>query len=110
QLYGRQAALLSLSLYVFDPNFLAHGQLVTADLPAALMITVALYYFWQFLKFGGKERALLSAATLGLSQLAKYSCFYLYPIFLVTGAIYRHSMTAAEAVRATSERTLICSV
>ena len=97
QLYGRQGALLSLSLYVFDPNFLAHGQLVTADLPAALMITIALYYFWQFLKLGGKARALLSATTLGLSQLAKYSCVYLYPIFLVTGVIYRRSMTAAEA-------------
>ena len=51
------------------------------------MITMALYHFWQFLKLGGKARALLSATTLGLSQLAKYSCVYLYPIFLVTGAI-----------------------
>ena len=97
QLYGRRGALLSLSLYVFDPNFLAHGQLVTADLPAALMITMALYHFWQFLKLGGKKLALLSAATLGLSQLAKYSCFYLYPIFLLIGAIYRRSATRAES-------------
>jgi hypothetical protein len=110
QLYGREAALLSLTLYVFDPNFLAHGQLVTADLPAALMITMALYYFWLFLKFGGRGRALVSAATLGLSQLAKYSCFYLYPIFLVTGAIYRRSMTAAEAVMRSSDHTLSCAV
>jgi hypothetical protein len=110
QLYGRQAALLSLGLYVFDPNFLAHGQLVTADLPAALMITIALYYFWQFLKFGGNERALLSAATLGLSQLAKYTCFYLYPIFLLTGVIYRRSITTAEAVISSSKRTLGCSL
>jgi Dolichyl-phosphate-mannose-protein mannosyltransferase len=83
ELYGRNGALLSLGLYVFDPNLLAHGQLVTADLPAALMTTMALYHFWQFLKFGGKGRAFLSAVTLGLSQLAKYSCVYLYPIFLV---------------------------
>ena len=110
QLYGRQAALLSLSLYVFDPNFLAHGQLVTADLPAALMITMALYYFWQFLKLGGKARALLSATTLGLSQLAKYTCIYLYPIFLVITAIYRHSATAAEAGMSSWHRKLICSV
>jgi Dolichyl-phosphate-mannose-protein mannosyltransferase len=110
QLYGRQAALLSLSLYVFDPNFLAHGQLVTADLPAALMITMASYYFWQFLKLGGKGRTILSAATLGLSQLAKYSCVYLYPIFLVTGAIYRRSMTATEAFTSSSDHNLICSV
>ena len=88
ELYGRNGALLSLGLYVFDPNLLAHGQLVTADLPAALMTAIALYHFWHFLKFGGKGQAFISAATLGLSQLAKYSCVYLYPIFLVIAAIY----------------------
>src|SRR5256885_10598087 len=88
ELYGRNGAVLSLSLYVFDPNLLAHGQLVTADLPAALMTTMALYHFWHFLELGGKRRAFFSALTLGLSQLAKYSCVYLYPIFLVIAAIY----------------------
>jgi Dolichyl-phosphate-mannose-protein mannosyltransferase len=96
ELYGRKGALLSLSLYVFDPNLLAHGQLVTADLPAALMTTMALYHFWHFLKLGGKRRALFSAVTLGLSQLAKYSCVYLYPIFLVIAAIYCRSRPATE--------------
>lgn len=96
ELYGRNGALLSLSLYVFDPNLLAHGQLVTADLPAALMTTIALYHFWHFLKFGGKGRALLSSLTLGLSQLAKYSCVYLYPIFVVIGAIYCRVAPATE--------------
>ncbi len=65
ELYGRNGALLSLSLYVFDPNLLAHGQLVTADLPAALMTTSALYHFWHFLELGGKRRAFFSALTLG---------------------------------------------
>ena len=100
ELYGRRGALLSLGLYVFDPNLLAHGQLVTADLPAALMITIALYHFWQFLKLGGKQRALFSAVTLGLSQLAKYSCVYLYPIFLAIAAIYYRFGPVAEAARA----------
>jgi len=97
ELYGRNGALLSLSLYVFDPNLLAHGQLVTADLPAALMTTMALYHFWHFLKLGGKQRALFSALTLGLSQLAKYSCVYLYPIFLALAAIYCHFKPASSA-------------
>ncbi len=97
ELYGRNGALLSLSLYVFDPNLLAHGQLVTADLPAALMTTMALYHFWHFLKLGGKQRALFSAVTLGLSQLAKYSCVYLYPIFLALAAIYCHFKPASGA-------------
>jgi hypothetical protein len=99
ELYGSDGALLSLSLFVFDPNLLAHGQLVTADLPAALMITMALYHFWHFLKSGGKGRAVLSAATLGLSQLAKYSCIYLYPIFLIGAGIYYRSARTTEAAQ-----------
>jgi hypothetical protein len=99
ELYGRNGALLSLSLYVFDPNLLGHGQLVTADLPAALMTTMALYHFWHFLKLGGKRRAFFSAVTLGLSQLAKYSCIYLYPIFLVIAAIYRRSRPVTEVAQ-----------
>jgi hypothetical protein len=100
ELYGRNGALLSLSLYIFDPNLLAHGQLVTADLSAALMVTIALYHFWRFLKLGGKQRALFSAVTLGLSQLAKYSCIYLYPVFVAIAAIYHHFTPTAEPAKA----------
>jgi hypothetical protein len=110
ELYGRNGALLSLSLYVFDPNLLAHGQLVTADLPAALMTTMALYHFWHFLKLGGRRRALISALTLGLSQLAKYSCVYLYPIFLVIAPIYRRFTTTTEAAKAVRSRNLTWNV
>ena len=106
ELYGRNGALLSLSLYVFDPNLLAHGQLVTADLPAALMTTIALYHFWHFLKLGGKRRALFSAVTLGLSQLAKYSCVYLYPIFLAIAAIYDRFRPANEGIEADQSHSL----
>src|SRR5437660_5133400 len=99
ELYGRNGAVLSLSLYVFDPNLLAHDHLVTADLPAALMTTMALYHFWHYLKLGGKPRALFSAVTLGLSQLAKYSCVYLYPIFLVIAAIYCRFAPATKVTK-----------
>ncbi len=109
-LYGRNGALLSLSLYVFDPNVLAHGQLVTADLPAALMTTVALYHFWQFLKLGGKRRALFSAVTLGLSQLAKYSCIYLYPLFFVIAVIYCRTASAAQTARINWHHRLVCGL
>jgi len=106
ELYGRNGALLSLSLYVFDPNLLAHGQLVTADLPAALMITMALYHFWHFLKLGGRRRAFFSALTLGLSQLAKYSCVYLYPIFLMTAPIYCRFLKATGEAKPTRSHSL----
>jgi hypothetical protein len=110
ELYGRNGALLSLSLYVFDPNVLGNGQLVTADLPAALMTTMALYHFWHFLKLGGKRRALFSAVTLGLSQLAKYSCIYLYPLFFVIAAIYCRTATAAKTARINWWHHLVCGL
>jgi hypothetical protein len=110
ELYGRNGALLSLGLYVLDPNLLAHGQLVTADLPAALMTTMALYHFWHFLKLGGRRRALFSAVTLGLSQLAKYSCVYLYPIFLVIAPIYRRFTTTTEAAQLARSHNLTWNV
>jgi hypothetical protein len=107
ELYGRKGGLLSLILFVFDPNLLAHGQLVTADLPAALMTTMALYHFWRFVKFGGKGRALLSAVTLGLSQLAKYSCIYLYPIFLVIAVLYESCRPTSETANPAPRRRIL---
>jgi hypothetical protein len=110
QLYGGKGAFLSLAFYMFDPNLLAHGQLVTTDMAAALMVTVALYYFWQFLRFGGSTRATMSAATLGLSQLTKYSCIYLYPILLVVGAIYCRARRTAEPTISGAGHSMINSL
>ena len=81
ELYGTVPGFFSLFLYTFSPNIIAHSRLVTTDLYATCMVTISLYFFWKFLKFGGLKRGLLSAVALGLSQLAKYTCFYLYPIF-----------------------------
>ena len=83
ELYGAMPAFFSLFIYMVSPNIIAHSGLVTVDLYAAGMITISLYYFWKFLNYGGWNRGLVSALTLGISQLAKYTCVYLYPIFLL---------------------------
>jgi hypothetical protein len=82
-LYGPAAGLLSLFLYVFDPNVIAHSRLVTTDLYATGMITIALYSLWLFLNRPGWANALLSAGSLGLAQLAKYTSLCLYPSLLL---------------------------
>jgi hypothetical protein len=87
QVYGAKAGILSLCLFAFDPNILAHGHLVTTDLYAALMTTAALYHFGQFSVHGGLRRALLSAAVIGLAQHAKLSCIYFYPILAALALI-----------------------
>lgn len=81
ELYGLPAAFFALILYAYSPNLLAHAELITADLYAVSMVTIATYYFWRCLKYGGRWNFLASAVALGVAQLAKYSCIYLYPIF-----------------------------
>jgi 4-amino-4-deoxy-L-arabinose transferase-like glycosyltransferase len=83
QLYGNGAGLFSLLLYVLSPNIIAHARLITTDVYAAGMVAVTLYYFWRFLGSGEQKYAWVSATMLGLSQLAKYSCIFLYPILIL---------------------------
>jgi 4-amino-4-deoxy-L-arabinose transferase-like glycosyltransferase len=106
KLYGSVAGLLSLLLYTFSPNIIAHSQLITTDLYATLMITLAMYSFWRFLRYGDWKNGLLSALLFGVSQLAKYSCLYLYIIgFLIV--VIRYFQPARRAMVAGDGRKLL---
>ena len=87
ELYGEAAGIFSFFLYTFCPNLIAHSQLVTTDLYATGTMLMASYYFWKFLEEGGRLRAILSASTLGLAQISKYTNLYLYPIYLVIAVL-----------------------
>lgn len=80
QLYGARAGLLSLLLYALSPNLIAHSSLITTDVYAAGMVTLSLYCFWRYLGRGGWKLLAASAVVVGLAQLAKYSCVFIYPI------------------------------
>lgn len=82
-LYGRSPALFAVLLYTFEPNILAHSQVITTDLYSIVMVTLTTYSFWIFLNSGTTKHALYSSILLGLSQLVKYTCVYLYPIFII---------------------------
>jgi len=82
-LYGATPGLFSLFLYAFSPNIIAHSRLITGDLYGTCMTTIAVYYFWRFINRVSWKNAAISAFTLGLSQLAKYTCLFLYLIFLL---------------------------
>ena len=80
-IYGEKAGFLALSLYVFDPNIIAHSRVVHQDLFGTFAVFVATYYFWKFLKFGGRINALLSVISFGIAQITRYTALYLLPIF-----------------------------
>jgi 4-amino-4-deoxy-L-arabinose transferase-like glycosyltransferase len=78
RLYGVWGGLLSLSLWVFCPNILAHGRLVTSDVAAASFAIASTYFFWRYLGSPGWKWAVLSGVFLGLAQLTKFSLLLLY--------------------------------
>jgi hypothetical protein len=83
ELYGVNAGFLALSLYILDPNIIAHSRIVHQDLFGACAVFIATYYFWRFLKFGGAKNAVLSMVTFGIAQITRYTAIYLIPIYLV---------------------------
>ncbi|QZZ22093.1 glycosyltransferase family 39 protein [Leptothermofonsia sichuanensis E412] len=81
QLYGINAGFLALTLYVFDPNIIAHSRLVTQDIFGACSVFIATYYYWNFLAFGNQKNAILSMVTFGIAQISRFTAVYLIPIF-----------------------------
>ncbi len=80
-LYRWGGGLVALGLYAFSPNILAHGRLVTADLPFAFCFFIAVYTFQRFLARPSLWRGGVAGVALGLALGAKLSALVLLPIF-----------------------------
>jgi hypothetical protein len=83
KLYGFFGGLAALTLYVFDPNIIAHSQLVTTDIYATGTILFAVFTLWQFAQTHRARDGWLCALLLGLSLIAKYTSVVLLPLFLL---------------------------
>jgi 4-amino-4-deoxy-L-arabinose transferase-like glycosyltransferase len=82
--FGIWAGLLALTLFVFDPNILAHSSVAATDLGAACAMFAAMYTFWRWTrqKTGPSWRRCLTAAiVLGLALAVKSTTLMLIPIF-----------------------------
>ncbi len=89
RLYGGAAALLALFLSAFDPNLIAHSQLATTDLYAALGVAATFYAFWRLDRRRTLGAAVVASLVLGLAQLAKYTSIFLYPLLAAVAlAVY----------------------
>ena len=100
EMYGFVPGLAALALYLFDPNILAHSQLVTTDIYAAGTILFSAYALWRFARSHRLRDGLLCAFLLGLSLLAKYSSVVLLPLFALTLLIHDWPQAAMRGKRA----------
>src|SRR5689334_17262544 len=94
RLYGTWGGLLSLALWVFCPNILAHTRLVTTDVGATSIGVLATYVFWRYLKEPTWTRTALAGLCLGLAELSKFSLILLYGLWPFFGLV--HLLTETE--------------
>jgi 4-amino-4-deoxy-L-arabinose transferase-like glycosyltransferase len=79
-LFGPRAALLSLALYVLDPNVVAHSCLITTDLGITLFIFLSVYALWRWSEHPTRGGLILLSAAVGGTFAAKYTALWLLPI------------------------------
>jgi hypothetical protein len=106
ELFGPISGLLSLTLLSFDPNILAHGNLVTNDMGVACFATLALYAFWRWMTRPTAARAMVAGLALGLAQVSKFSAVYLIPVLIILLLTDRLWKSNAAASRLTWKTTL----
>jgi len=88
RLFGTTGGLISESIAVFDPNLLAHGALITADVPAAFFLTAAIWSYWQLLHRVTVRWFALSALGAAGLFLAKMSGVLFLFMGSILGAIH----------------------
>ena len=77
-LFGGTAGLFAQLLFVMDPNIIAHSTVSTTDLYVAFAAVLFLYRLRRFLLSPNTTNAALTAITLALAQLTKFTAAYLY--------------------------------
>lgn len=88
EIWGEAGALLSLFLYCLSPTMLAHGRLVTTDLPSALGFTAVLWSMWRFYRSPSVKMAVLCGISLAAALLMKFSALLLFPIMTLLGLMW----------------------
>ena len=101
ELFGPAAGVFATALYSFSPNLLAHGMLVTTDVPLAVFTVLTLYLFW-------KGRDIPAGIALGAAMATKFSGALL-PIVLIFLCVIqnRHSALRRLAILACSSLIVI---
>ena len=86
EMFGTGAGFLALLLIVFEPNFLAHGALVTTDTGAACCLLASIYAFYRYVKSPSWGRVAVLGLAAGIFFITKHSAVLL-PAMLILLAI-----------------------
>ena len=83
EMFGAGAGFLALLLIVFEPNFLAHGALVTTDTGAACCLLASIYAFYRYVKSPSWGRIAVLGLAAGVFCITKHSAVLLPPMLIL---------------------------
>lgn len=86
EMFGTGAGFIALVLIVFEPNFLAHGGLVTTDTGAAAALLASIYAFYRYVKSPSWGRVVVLGLAAGLFFIVKHSAVLLPPMLVLLAA------------------------
>lgn len=108
RLYGETAGLVALALFAFSPSLLAHGHLVTTDVPGALGLLAVSYSGWRFVENPVMARAAIFGAALGIGPALKLTVLPSEAAIFAFVCVAAHRLRAAEAAPWRAPITLLC--
>lgn len=83
ELYGEGSGVLAVAVWCLSPMVLGHGQLITPDVAAASLGTLAFYLFWRWTQKSNWAAAYLAGLALGLAELTKTTWIVAVPLMIV---------------------------
>jgi len=86
EMFGDVAAAIALLIFVFEPNILANGALVTTDMAVSATLFATVYAFYRYTKKPTPIRLLLCALAAGLALCVKHSGLIVFPVLVLLAA------------------------
>jgi hypothetical protein len=116
-LFGLTAGIVSLAIYSFDPNVLAHSSIVHTDLPFALCFFAGTYFFWRTSNRFTWINLLCTSLFFALSSVTKFSFIVILPVWVVLGIIrvfssepQQSQITSPELVERASSKLVLLAI
>ncbi len=85
---SKAISVITIILYAFSPNVIAHGRLVTTDIIASMSFIIAIDIWVRYLKNPTIKYIGLLIVAISFAFLSKFSTILLLPLFFMTGFGY----------------------
>jgi hypothetical protein len=108
------AAIAALFLFTFDPNILAHSQMIHTDLPFSAFFFIGTYFLWRALRHLTWPNLLLACVFSALAAITKYSYPAIWIVWALLGLVnvfssepLRSSLGGAHLISSRWKKTLV---